>query len=67
MNKEIDIFTRNEELRKTRKIEFNEQLKEVEDELNKLSYEEKVHQTDKNKEFGGVHLRMVGYEIVVVT
>ena len=67
MNKEIDIFTRNKELRKTTKIDFDEELKEVENELKKLSYEENVHQTDKNKEFGGVHLRMVCCEIVVDT
>ena len=67
MNKEKDIFTRDEELRKTRKIEFNDQLKKVDDELKKLSYEEKVHQTDKNKEFVGVHLRMVGCKTIFVT
>ena len=67
MNKETDIFSRNEELRKTRKIDFNKQLNKVHDELKKLSYEEKIHQTDKNQEFVGVHLRMVSCKIVVVT
>ena len=67
MNKEIEMFTRDEELNKTRKIEFNKLVEKVEDEFNKLSYEEKVHQTDKNQEFVGVHLRMVSCKIVVVT
>ena len=67
MNKEIEIFARNEEMRKTRKIDFNKQLNKVHDELKKQSYEEKIHQTDKNQEFGGVHLRIVGCEKILVT
>ena len=60
MKKEIVMFATKDEKRKIRNIEYNKQLKKVQDELKKLSCEENVHQTEKSKEFGGIQSGMVG-------
>ena len=57
-NKEIDTFARNNEIHKIKKMELNKKLKEVLDKLKQL--EEKVYQTEKSKEFGGMNSKMVG-------
>ena len=57
--KEAAKFSKRSEERSRKDSELNTKLEEVRDELEKLGYKEKVHQTEKNKEFCEVPSMMV--------
>ena len=57
--KEAEKFSKHSEKRSMKDSELNKQLEEVQNELKKLGYKEKVYQTEKKEEFGGVPYTMV--------
>ena len=57
--KEVEAFAKQKVERFNENLKLSKQLEEVQDELKELGYEEKVHQIEKNKEFGGACSNMV--------
>lgn len=59
MMKEVDAFAKQKVERFNENLKLSKQLEAIQDELKELGYEEKVHQVEKNKEFGGACSNMV--------